>query len=350
MRLPPLELREGDRDILESWLRSGTIESRLAQRARIMLLAAEGRSNRAIAELVGLHYNQVGLWRARYGEFGLAGLDDGERPGRPPVYGHDDVLLLVKTVTEPPPDGATRWTMEALAEAMADHGVPISASQVWRICRALDLKPWQVESWMTSHDPDFWERAGDVCGLYLNPPENAVVWSVDEKSGIQAKSRVNPTRPAVPGIAVRQEFEYRRHGTAVLYAGLKVHEGTVAGWVTDSTRSDNFVDFLADLVAQTPAGLDLHCIVDNLSAHTTAKVEAFLEANPHVQLHFTPTHASWLNQVELFFSILERRLLRRGEFDSVDHLACRIIDFIKDYNRRAAPFRWTYDGRPLMAA
>jgi transposase len=322
----------------------------MAKRARIILLAADGMSNRAIAEVVGLHYNQVGLWRARYGEFGLAGLDDGERPGRPPVYDHDDVLLLVKTVTEPPPDGATRWTMEALAEAMARNGVAISASQVWRICKALDLKPWQVESWMTSHDPDFWERAGDVCGLYLNPPENAVVWSVDEKSGIQAKSRINPTRPAVPGIAVRREFEYRRHGTAVLFAGLDVHEGTVAGWVTDSTRSDNFVDFLADLVAQTPTGLDLHCIVDNLSAHSTDKVARFLEQNQHVHLHFTPTHASWLNQVELFFSILERRLLRRGEFDSVDDLTDRIIAFIKDYNRRAAPFRWTYDGRPLMAA
>ena len=322
----------------------------MARRARIVLLAADGLSNRDIASLVDLHYNQVGMWRARYGQFGLAGLEDEQRPGRPCVYDHDDVLLLVKTVTEPPPEGAARWTMEALAQAMADHGIPISASQVWRICRALDLKPWQVESWMTSHDPDFWERAGDVCGLYLNPPENAVVWSVDEKTGMQAKSRVNPTRPPVPGIPLRQEFEYRRHGTAVLFAGLKVHEGTVAGWVSDSTRSDNFVEFLGDLVAQTPSGLNLHCIVDNLSAHTTAKVDAFLEENPQVHLHFTPTHASWLNQVELFFSILERRLLRRGEFDSVDHLAERVIAFINDYNRRAAPFRWTYDGRPLMAA
>jgi transposase len=350
MRLPALKLRPGDRAVLESWMRSGTVEARMARRARIVLLAADGVSNREIGVLVDLHYNQVGLWRSRYAQFGLAGLADEERPGRPCVYDHDDVLLLVKTVTEPPPAGATRWTMEALAEAMAAHGVPISASQVWRICKALDLKPWQVESWMTSHDPEFWAKAGDVCGLYLNPPENAVVWSVDEKSGIQAKSRVNPTRPAVPGVPVRQEFEYRRHGTAVLFAGLKVHEGTVAGWVTDSTRSDNFVAFLADLVDQTPAGLDLHCIVDNLSAHSTPKVVEFLGEHPHVHLHYTPTHASWLNQVELFFSILERRLLRRGEFTSVDDLARRIIEFIKDYNRRAAPFRWTYDGRPLMAA
>jgi transposase len=331
-------------------VRSNTIEARAAKRARVILLMADGESNRTIGELVDLHYNQVGIWRKRYEEFGLAGLEDEERPGRPVVYDHDDVLLLVKLVTEDPPEGATRWTMEALADAMAAHGVAISASQAWRICKSLDLKPWQVESWMTSHDPDFWAKAADVCGLYLNPPHNAVVWSVDEKSGMQAKSRINPTKPAVPGTPVRREFEYKRHGTAVLFAALDVHDGGIAGWVTDSTRSENFVDFLADLVRATPKGLDLHCIADNLSAHKTGGVATFLEQNPHVHIHYTPTHASWLNQVELFFSILERRLLRRGEFASVEELADRIIAFIKDYNRRAAPYRWTYDGKPLRVA
>jgi transposase len=186
--------------------------------------------------------------------------------------------------------------------------------------------------------------------MAFNPPENALVWSVDEKSGMQAKSRINPTKPAVPGIPVLREFEYKRHGTAVLVAALDVHDGGVAGWVTDSTRSGNFVEFLGDLVAQTPAGLDLHCIVDNLKTHDTDLVHDFLAEHPRVHLHFTPTHASWLNQVELFFSILERRLLRRGEFDSIEHLAERVIAFIKDYNRKAAPFRWIYDGRPLRAA
>jgi transposase len=350
MRLAPLKLRRGDRVHLEATVRMGTVEARAAQRARIVLLAADGWANRDIAERVGMHYNQVGLWRKRYIEFGLVGLCDDERPGRPHLYDHDDVLLLVKLVTEPPPESATRWTMEALAEAMAAHGVPMSASQAWRICKALDLKPWQVESWMTSHDPDFWEKASDVCGLYLDPPENAVVWSVDEKSGMQAKSRINPTKPAIPGAPVRREFEYKRNGTAVLFAALDVHDGGVAGWVTDSTKSENFVAFLADLVRLTPAGLDLHCIADNLSAHKTEGVTTFLAAHPHVHIHYTPTHASWLNQVELFFSILERRLLRRGEFVSTDELADRIIAFIKDYNRRAAPYRWTYDGRPLQVA
>jgi transposase len=350
MRLPPLVLRPGDREELERRVRSNTVAARDAERARLVLMAADGATNRDIGAVIGMHYNQVAVWRRRYAQFGLVGLGDEERPGRPPIYDHDDVLLLVKTVTEPPPDEATRWTMEAVAARMKERGVPISASQVWRICRSLDLKPWQTESWMTSHDPEFWEKAADVCGLYLDPPDNAVVWSVDEKSGIQAKSRVNPTRPAVPGIPRRREFEYRRHGTAVLFAGLNVHEGDVAGWVTDSTRTDNFVEFLADLDAQTPLGLELHCIVDNLSTHFTAKVEEFLDAHPRIFLHNTPTHASWLNQVELFFSILERRLLRHGEFSSVDDLADRIIAFINDYNRRARPFRWTYDGRPLKVA
>ena len=204
---------------------------------------------------------------------------------------------------------------------------------------------------MTSHDPDFWEKAGDVCGLYLNPPENAVVWSVDEKSGMQAKSRVNPTKPAVPGIAgptgvrvpasrhrraLRRSRRPRRRRRRLGHRLDPLGELRRPSWATWSTRP--------------PTGLDLHCIVDNLSAHDTGLVRDFLASQPPRAPALHPTHASWLNQVELFFSILERRLLRRGEFDSVDHLAERVIAFIKDYNRRAAPFRWTYDGRPLMAA
>ena len=232
------------------------------------------------------------------------------------MYGHDDVLLLVKTVTEPPPDAATRWTMEAIAGRINAQGVAISASQVWRICRSLDLKPWQTESWMTSHDPEFWAKAADVCGLYLNPPDNAVVWSVDEKTGMQATSRVNPTRPAVPGMPVRREFEYRRHGTAVLFAGLNVHDGDVAGWVTDSTRTDNFVAFLADLDARHRQGCS--CTASSTTSRRTSppRSKRSSRSGPHIFLHNTPTHASWLNQVELFFSILERRLLRYGEFNS----------------------------------
>ncbi len=349
MRLPPLDVSPEDRVVLERRARSKTASQRDVTRARIILLAADGEPNTAIGVAVGIHHNNVAVWRKRYEAEGLGGLNDCPRPGRPVTYGHDDRLRIVKTICDTPPEPASRWTMDAVSQALADE-VGISASQVWRICRGLDLKPWQVRSWMTSHDPDFWAKAADVCGLYLSPPENAVVYSIDEKSGIQARSRKNPTKPAIPGAPARQEFEYVRHGTAVLFAALEVHDGSVDGWVADSTRADNFIAFLGDLITRTPKGLELHCIVDNLSAHSTNDVEAFLDEHHNVFLHNTPTHASWLNQVELFLSIVSRRLLKHGEFTSVDDLADRLIAFIDDYNRSARPFRWTYDGRPLQAA
>ena len=231
---------------------------------------------------------------------------------------------LVKLVTEDPPDGATRWTMEALAEAMAAHGVPISASQAWRICKSLDLKPWQVESWMTSHDPDFWAKASDVCGLYLNPPQNAVVWSVDEKSGMQAKSRINPTKPAIPGKrdAPRVRVQAQRHRRALRRPRRPRRR---------HRRMGHRLDPLGELrrVLGRPGAPDaqgprpaLHRRQPRAPTRPARSLR-FLEDNPHVHIHYTPTHASWLNQVELFFSILERRLLRRGEFASVDELAER---------------------------
>ena len=267
------------------------------------------------------------------------------------MYDHDDVLLLVKTVTEPPPDGATRWTMEAIAGRMSEHGVPISASQVWRICRALDLKPWQTESWMTSHDPDFWAKAADVCGLYLNPPR--------QRRGVVGGREVRhpsqePGQPDPPGSA-RHPACAASSSTAATAPPCCSPGSTCttatspAGSPTRPART-NFVDFLADLDAQTPAGhgTALHRRQPLRPLHRQGRDVP--RPAPARLLHNTPTHASWLNQVELFFSILERRLLRHGEFDSVDDLADRIIAFIKDYNRRARPFRWTYDGRPLKVA
>ena len=184
MRLPPLVLRDGDRAVLESRVRSRTLLAREQQRARIVLMAADGAANRVIADKVGMHYNQVGEWRKRYGEFGMVGLDDETRTGRPLVYYHDDVLKMVHLVTTDPPEGYARWSCELIAGRMSEEGVAISASQVWRIFDGLDLKPWQTQSWMTSHDPEFWGKASDVCGLYLNPPDNAVVWSVSAVTDI----------------------------------------------------------------------------------------------------------------------------------------------------------------------
>ncbi len=337
---------------LVGWVRASSMEQRLVVRARVVLLAAEGRSNDEIARELGVVRQTAAKWWERFRSEGVAGLGDASRPGRPPRYDHDDRLAIAKTVTEEPPDPESHWTMSKVADALRDD-VGISASQVWRILSELDLKPWQSRSWLTSHAPGFWDRAADVCGLYLNPPEGALVLSVDEKTGMQAKSHINPTKPARPGLTERKEFEYRRHGTACLFAALDVHTGEIISKTKGRIRSVEFIDFLEHLDTVTPKHLVLHLVLDNGPSHISKETRKWL-GDPTRQVrfvvHHTPTHASWLNQIELFFSILGRRLLRRGEFESVDELVAKVIAFITDYNHRAKPFRWTYEGKPLKAA
>lgn len=342
-------LRAEDRETLEGWVRASSTEQRLVERAQIVLLAAEGCSSAEIARRLGLVYQTVSKWRNRFGEGGLSALGDAPRPGRPVVYDHDDRLEIVKTVTEQAPDSESHWTIRAVADELTDT-LGISASQVWRILSEMDLKPWQTRSWLTSHDPDFWEKASDVCGLYLNPPENALVLSVDEKTGMQAVSPTNPTKPAKPSQVERREFEYRRNGTAALFAALNVHSGEVFWETKDRNRSVEFISFLEHVDQVTPSELTLHLVLDNGSSHVSGQTRAWLEARSgRFEVHHTPTHASWLNQVELFFSILGRKLLKRGEFESVDDLVAKISVFITDYNQKAKPFRWTYEGKPLKA-
>lgn len=339
-----------ERQELERRTRARSSEQRVVERAQIVLLAAEGKTNNAIAEQLGLHVDTVSKWRLRFCREGLEGLDERPRPGRPPVYDHDDRLKILKTVTETPPDPEAQWSGRLIAERLAKD-VGISLSQVNRILQDLDLKPHKFSYWLTSHDPAFWDKAADVCGLYLDPPKNALVLSVDEKTGMQAKSRTNPTKPITPGTPERKEFEYQRNGTACLFAALNVHSGKVIHKTKKRNRSDEFVGFLKHLDRVTQKNLVLHLILDNGSSHISKDTKTFLEEhNVRFEVHHTPTHASWLNQVELFFSILARRLLRRGEFDSVPDLTKRITAFIKDYNRRAKPFKWTYEGKPLKAA
>jgi len=346
----PVVVSDEERAVLEGWVRSSTTEQRLVERARIVLLGAEGLSNDEIGRRLGVVRQTAGKWRNRFREGRLDGLLDASRSGRPVVYCHDDRLRILKAVTDEPPDPASQWTVRGVAEALTDE-VGISASQVWRILADLDLKPWQTRSWLTSHDPAFWEKAADVCGLYLNPPDNGLVLSVDEKTGMQATSRVNPTQPTRPGLIERKEFEYRRHGTAALFAALNVHSGEVMWETKERNRSVDFIGFLEHIDAATPSELTLHLVLDNGSSHISKETKKWLDDRPtRFKVHHTPTHASWLNQVELFFSILGRQLLRRGEFDSVDNLVNRISAFITDYNRRAQPFRWTYEGKPLKAA
>ncbi len=351
--LAPLAITDGQRAELERLVRARTTEQRLAQRARMVLAAADGRASAAIARDEGVATDTVSRWRHRFAEHGLAGLADRPRPGRPPAYGHDDRIAIVAQACEPPPAGTSHWTLTALHEALHPR-LGISLSHLYKILDELDLKPWKTRSWLTSKDPAFWDKAADVCGLYLHEPgDNAVVYSVDEKTGIQAKSRVNPTLPARPGRIERREFEYRRNGTTSLFAALDVHTGTIIGQPTARNRAVDFIGFLQHLDTVTDDGLTIHLVLDNGSSHVAKDTRTWL-ADPvragRFVVHHTPTHASWLNQIELFFSILTRRVVTRGEFDSVDDLIAKLMTFIDAYNRTATPFRWTYDGRPLKIA
>jgi transposase len=347
--VPPLTITNEERAELQRRVRAHTTPQRAAKRARVVLLAADGVANRQIATLVGMNQHTVSHWRHRFEAERLAGLEDRPRPGRPLVYGHDQRLRIVATVTQQPPDPASHWSHSQLADALADIG--ISASQIGRILADLDIKPHRVRGWITRpDDPGFWERAADICGLYLVPPTNALVLSVDEKTGIGARSRTRPDTPPAPGRPTRQEHEYVRHGTATLLAALDVHRGGVLQ-ATDLDRNTaaNFTCFLDELDARVPPGLEVHLVLDNGSSHIANATRWWFYNHKRFHAHYTPTHASWLNQVELFSSILARRLLKRGEFASVEDLVAKVMAFIADYNRTAKPFRWTYDGRPLKA-
>jgi transposase len=347
--LEPLLVTKAERQRLEHLVRAHKSPQRMVRRARVVLLAAEGWPSRRIAVEVGLSENSVGLWRRRFDKDRMAGLEDMPRSGRPRLYGHDERLKIVAAVTSERPEFESQWSHRLLADYLGDVG--ISASQVGRILAELDIKPHLVRSWLARpDDPMFWERAADVCGLYLSPPVNALVLSVDEKTAVGARSRKHPTRPARPGSPERVEFEYRRHGTASFIAALDVHTGEVRGQDVDRNDAAHFIEFLVELDATIDPALAIHLVLDNGSSHVAKATKAWLDEHPRFVAHYTPKHSSWLNQVELWFSILTRKLLRRGEFASREELIARVMAFIRDYNHSAKPFRWTYDGSPLKAA
>ncbi len=342
----PLEVTLEERCELERRVRAQTTPHRDRQRARVVLLAADGVRGRQIAREVGLSAQAVCKWRIRFRDHGLDGLEDAPRAGRPPLYGPTDRLVLMAKVTSEHPEFSAQWSHSELHEAMVDAGVPISASQIGRILAKDDVRPHKVEGWLTRRDtPEFWERAADVCGLYLSPPENAVVLSIDEKTGIQAKSRKHPTTPVRPGRPARQEFEYVRHGTASLLACLDVQTGTVKARDIARNNSVNFISFLEELDEKIDPSLEVHVVLDNGSSHTSKATTAWFGEHPRFVVHYTPKHASWLNQVECFFSILTRKVLRRGEFSSRQDLVDKMMAFIAHYSESAKPFRWVYDAK-----
>jgi transposase len=339
-----------ERQELERLVRAHKTPQRLVKRATVILLAGDGVSNRQISKRVGMAEPYVAKWRSRFEAKRIEGLRDDPRPGRPRIYGPEDRFRLVATVTQTPPDPASHWSHSQLAAAMADVG--ISASQIGRILASLDLKPHRVRYWISRRDdPEFWEKAADVCGLYLNAPDNALVLSVDEKTQIPVRSRTQPSVPVEPGQAERQESEYVRHGIANLVAALDVHHGGIFHAASiEANNSTNFCSFLEEVDGRVPEDLQIHVVMDNGSSHVSRQTQAWLAGHERFHVHLTPTHASWLNMVELFFSILARRLLKRGIFSSPEEMVEKIMAFIENYNRTAKPFRWTYDGSPLRAA
>jgi transposase len=342
----PLVLTDEERTELERRVRAQTTAHRDRVRAQVVLLAADGVTGRKIASEVGLSPQSVSKWRIGFKDHGLGGLDDAERSGRPLVYGPTDRLVLMAKVTSTLPEFSSQWSHSELASAMSDAGIAISASQIGRILAADDVRPHKVDGWLTRRDtPEFWEKAADICGLYLSPPENAVVLSIDEKTSVQAKERKHPATPVRPGRPSRREFEYRRHGTASLVASLDVATGKVTA--KDIVRNDSvtFIAFLQEIEASIDAGLGIHVVLDNGSSHTSKATKAWLAEHPRFVIHHTPAHASWLNQVECFFSILTRKVLRRGEFSSREDLVTKMLGFVEHHSAGAKPFKWVYDAK-----
>jgi len=323
-----------DRAELTRWTRMSSLRAGLAQRARIVLLADEGIGTNEIVHRVGVSKPTVIGWKKRYTAEGLAGLDDRPKSGRPATV--DEVAVVLATL-EPPPArlGVTHWSSRLLADQLG-------ISNVWvaRIWRKWGLQPWRRESFKFSTDPELVAKVTDVIGLYLNPPQNAIVLSVDEKSQIQALDRTAPILPLRPGLPEKASHDYIRHGTTTLFAALEV----ATGKVTDACHSRHthleFLAFLKQLAKAYPR-VQLHIVCDNYSTHKHPKVKAWLDRNPRIILHFTPTSGSWLNMVEIFFGIITRQAIRRGTFTSVKDLIAAIETFIDGWNDRCHPFTWT---------
>jgi transposase len=278
------------------------------------------------------------LWRERFAAERLSGLFSRHR-GRQPAAGSEKLAarIIDWTLHRKPPNAATQWSTRQLAKALGT-----SQSRVARVWARARLQPHRLRRYMASNDPAFESKTADIIGLYLKPPLNAAVFCVDEKSAIQALDRLDPVLPLSPGRAERHGFEYFRHGTLSLYAALETQSGQVIGKTTQRHTSAEFVAFLGELIATQPAGKAIHAIVDNLSAHKTKRVAEFLQANPKLTLHYTPTYSSWLNQVELWFSKIQRDLIARGIFTSKHDLSRKIMRYIRHHNKTARPFKWTY--------
>src|ERR1700687_2882755 len=338
MRIAPaITLSPEQRTMLESQARSRSLPVRVAERARIVLLPASGQQDLEIAASMAITPKKVSRWRKRFLARGGAGLQkDAHRPGRKPTIGARLIKRVVTMTTRQQPSNATHWSTRTMAEA-----VGISADSVWRIWRAHGLKPHRVEAFKISNDPAFAEKLEDIVGLYLNPPEHALVLCVDEKSQIQALDRTHPGLPLKRGRGATMTHDYKRNGTATLFAALNAANGEVYGLCQERHRHQEWLKFLRLLDQSMPAHLDLHLIGDNYATHKHPKVQRWLARHPRFHMHFTPTSASWLNMVERFFRDLTQNRLRRGVFRDLEELIMAIGTYIDRHNESPKPFIWT---------
>jgi transposase len=329
--LSPEELQQ-----IQSLANSRSMPHGLVRRAQIVLMAAEGQSNSAIAKKLGLSAPSVGKWRKRFLEQGLQGLHDELRPGRPRSIEDEKIAAAIQTTLQTIPEDGTHWSCRSLADATG-----LSKSTVQRVWNAFGLQPHRQRHFKLSTDPFFIEKVRDIVGLYLNPPDNAMVLCVDEKSQIQALDRTQPLLPMGLGYVEGVTHGYIRHGTTTLFAALDVATGQVIAQCKKRHRHQEFLTFLRHLDKNVPENLDLHLIVDNYSTHKHPKIKLWLAQRPRYHIHYTPTYSSWLNQVERWFGIITQRAIRRGTFRSVHELVEKIDDFVQNYNKKSRPFIWT---------
>jgi len=334
--IPLLTLSPAQHDQLASMARSRSLPHGLVTRAKIILLATDGLNNIEIAGKLNLSRPTVGQWRRRYLDQGLQGLYDNLRPGGPRSISDERIASLISKTLETKPKDGTHWSCRSIAEE-----TKLSKSTVHRVWKAFGLQPHRQKHFKLSADPFFVEKVRDIVGLYLNPPDKAMVLCVDEKSQIQALNRTQPLLPLGLGYVEGVTHDYVRHGTTTLFAALDIASGRVITQCKKRHRHQEFLQFLRHIDQNVPEGLDLHLVVDNYATHKHAKVKHWLATRPRYHVHYTPTYASWLNQVEIWFNIITQRAIRRGSFRSVRDLIAHIDRFVRDYNPKAKPFVWT---------
>jgi transposase len=334
----PLTLTPEERNELRQMSFSRSLPAGDVSKARMILMLAAGRSYSDIQKRLQTTAPTISRWKGRFLAERVNGLLEARHPGQKPTVITPKLQARVLEATRrKPKDGSTHWSVRKLAREL-----DISKDAVHRIWRTAGVKPHRLQRYMASDDPDFERKAADIIGLYLNPPQHAAIFCVDEKSAIQALDRLDPVLPLSPGRIERHGFEYYRHGTLSLYAALDVKTGKIHGKTAARHTSEEFVDFLGQVVAVCKPKQEIHIILDNLSAHKTKKVADFLESHPQVKLHFTPTYSSWLNQVEIWFARIEREVIAHGIFTSVEDLARKLMRYIRAYAKTAKPFRWKY--------